>query len=151
MRSIRPNPLFSELSEDLWEREGPAVAVDWIPAVDIVETDREVTIKAEVPGMEANELNLMLQDNMLTLKGERRTEKCVSGENFHRLERACGAFSRSFEIPATVDWNRVSAELKSGLLTIILPKVEGARKRTIDVHAAQGDLSATTKLKTVKE
>jgi len=150
MKTIRPNPLFSQLSEDLWEREGP-VAVEWIPAVDIVETDREVTIKAEVPGMEANELNLILQDNTLMLRGERRTEKCTSGENFHRLERACGAFSRSFEIPATVDGNRVSAELKSGLLTIILPKLQSARKRTIAVHPAPGEFSATTKMKTVKE
>jgi HSP20 family protein len=143
----RTNPLFSELSDasrlnrffgrdDLLESEGMSGVGDWAPAVDILETDRDITIKAELPGVETKDVVVSLDNNVLTLKGERRTEREVSKENYHRMERAYGSFCRSFAIPAYVDSDNVKAEFRNGLLTITLPKKDSARGKTIEVNAA---------------
>jgi len=121
--------------DDLLEPEVSGVG-DWTPAVDILETDHEITIKAELPGVEAKDVSISLDNNVLTLKGERRTEKEIRKENYHRMERACGSFHRSFAIPAFVDSENVKAEFRNGLLTITLPKKDSAKGRSIEVNAA---------------
>jgi HSP20 family protein len=148
MGLMRTNPLFSELSgatnrlnrmfgrDDLLEPDGISGVGDWAPAVDILETDREMVIKAELPGVEGKDVAVSLDNNILTLKGERRTEKEISKENYHRMERAYGSFHRSFAIPAFVDAENVRAEFRNGLLTITLPKKDSAKGRSIEVNAA---------------
>jgi HSP20 family protein len=123
-------------SDDLLEHEGISGAGDWAPAVDILETDGEMTIKAELPGIEAKDVTISLDNNVLTLRGERRTDREISHENYHRMERAFGSFYRSFAIPAFVDVENVRAEFRNGLLTITLPKKDSAKGRSIEVNAA---------------
>jgi len=127
------NRLFNR--DDFGDGDGPRAPVDWAPAVDIVENDNDILIKAELPGIEAKDVQISLDDNVLTLKGEHRIEREVNRENYHRMERSFGSFSRSFAIPASIDGDRVTADFKNGLLTITLPKKEGSSGRTIQVNA----------------
>jgi HSP20 family protein len=148
MAVIKVNPLFADLAaindrwrrlmvrDDLFEKDEFPVTGDWVPAVDIVETDNDVVFKAELPGMEAKDVTITVANNVLTLRGARRAETNVKKENFHRMERAYGAFTRSFALPATLDHDRVVAAFKDGLLTITLPKKETVKARTIEVNAA---------------
>jgi HSP20 family protein len=108
---------------------------DWIPAVDIFETDKhEIVIKAEMPGLRKEEIDLRVENNTLTLRGERRREQEVKDEQYHRVERSFGTFSRTFSLPNTVDGNRVAAEYKDGVLTVTLPMREEAKPRQIQVQ-----------------
>lgn len=148
MALMRTNPLFTELSgvtnrlnrlfgrDDLWEGETPMGPVDWAPAVDIVESDHNILIKAELPGVEPKDVSLSLDNNVLTLRGERHSEREINRENYHRMERASGSFSRSFTIPGSIDSDRVTAQFKNGLLTITLPKKENSTGRHIQINAA---------------
>jgi HSP20 family protein len=148
MALIKMNPLFADLAaattrwhrllghDDVWEPEGLVSTGNWVPAVDILEGDREVVIKAELPGLEAKDVTIAVENNILTLKGERHAEAEVKKENYYRMERSVGAFSRSFALPGTLDSDRVTADFKNGLLTITLPKKEDVRPRNIEVRAA---------------
>ena len=108
---------------------------DWAPPVDIFENDQhEVVIKAELPGMKKEDIDLRLENNMLTIRGERKRQQEVKEENYHRVERAYGAFSRSFSLPNSVDAGRVSAEYRDGVLTVTLPPREEAKPRQIQVQ-----------------
>ena len=107
---------------------------DWIPPVDIFENEtQEVVIKAELPGLSKQDIDLRVENNTLTIRGERKRQQEVKEEQYHRVERVYGAFSRSFTVPATVDAARVSAEYKDGVLTVVLPVKEEARPRQIQV------------------
>lgn len=107
----------------------------WMPPVDIYETDdREIVLKAEVPGLKREDISLTVENSTLTLKGERRHEDGVKEDRYHRVERAYGAFSRSFTLPTTVDGARVRAEYRDGVLTVALPFREEARPRQIEVQ-----------------
>jgi HSP20 family protein len=148
MPLIKFNPFFGELAatkdrlnrlfgrDDVWDTEGLTTAGEWAPTVDIVENEHVITIKAELPGIEAKDIAVTLDNNVLTLKGERRTEKEVKKENYHRMERAYGTFARAFAFPDYVDTTNVKADFKNGLLTLTLPKKEGARSRAVEVNAA---------------
>jgi HSP20 family protein len=116
-------------------RELDAMNDAWSPAVDVFETDNEIVIKAELPGMNAKDIDIRLENNTLLLKGKRRFEKETRNENYHRVERSYGNFSRGFSLPAFVDETRVRAEYKDGLLKVILPKKEAARSKEIQVAA----------------
>jgi len=108
---------------------------DWIPPVDIFENDKhELVITAELPGMSRESIDIRLENNMLTIRGERRKASETKDEQFHRVERAYGTFSRSFSLPATVDPNKVSADYKEGVLTITLPTREESKPRQIQVQ-----------------
>ena len=108
----------------------------WAPAVDIYETaEREYVIKADLPDMKREEINVTFENNVLTLTGERKAESDVDNGTFHRTERAHGRFTRSFTLPSTVDGNRVSAAYKDGVLTVRLPQREEAKPRQIQVQA----------------
>jgi len=108
----------------------------WSPSVDIFETENEVVIKAELPGMEAKDIDIKFENNVLMLKGERRFEKETKNENYHRVERSYGNLTRSFSLPAFVDDAKVRAEYKNGLLRIVLPKKEQAKSKEIKISAA---------------
>jgi HSP20 family protein len=108
----------------------------WNPPVDIFENDNEVVIKAELPGMYAKDIDVRLENNVLTLKGERRFEKEVKEENYHRVEREYGTFSRSFALPTAVNGDKVAAEYKDGVLKIVLPKREETKPKPIKIAAA---------------
>ena len=107
---------------------------DWLPSVDIYQTDtHEIVLKAEVPGIRKEDLDLRVEDNTLTLSGSRREDKDVRKEHYHRVERAYGTFSRSFSLPSTIDTGKVRADYKDGVLTVTLPKTEEAKPKQIDV------------------
>ena len=114
----------------------------WVPAVDIFENSKqELVLKAELPDMKREDIQVVFENNTLTLKGERKFENTaadngVKQEQFHRLERAYGMFSRSFSLPSTVDASKIGAEYKNGVLTVALPFREESRPRTINVEVA---------------
>ena len=117
-----------------WEE--PLSTTTYVPSVDIFETDNEVVVKAEMPGMNANDVDVRLENNVLTLKGERHFEKDAKEENYHRIEREYGTFTRSFALPRTVNGDKVSAEYRDGILKIVLPKKEETKPKAIKVAAA---------------
>lgn len=127
----RMNRVFDESAYGGRGDSGSTAA--WNPAVDIHETANEIVVQAEVPGVEKDQIELSLENNVLTFKGERRFEKDTQEDNFHRIERAYGGFSRSFSIPTTVDESRISADYKDGVLTVTLPKTQQAKARQIAV------------------
>lgn len=116
--------------------EAPLSTTAWNPSVDIFENDNEVVIKAELPGMNAKDIEVKLENNVLVLRGERRFEKEAKEENYHRVEREYGTFSRSFSLPVAVDADKVTAEYKDGILRIVLPKKEEIKPKPIKIAAA---------------
>ncbi len=113
---------------------GEGLSRGWVPPVDIYETDQhELVIKAELPDMKREDIGVTFENNVLTLKGERKGEQQVARDRFQRLERFQGTFSRSFTLPATVDASRISATYKDGVLTIRLPQREEAKPKQITV------------------
>jgi len=105
----------------------------WSPDVDIAETDDAFVVKAELPGITKDDVKITLRDNVLTIKGEKKQEKEMKKENYHRVERCYGAFQRSFTLPATVKADKIEATYKDGVLTLTLPKVEEAKPKEIEV------------------
>jgi HSP20 family protein len=108
----------------------------WTPAVDIYEVDGGLVLKAELPDMRREDIDVSVENNTLTLKGERKLDHAIKQESFHRIERAYGNFVRSFSLPNTVDAGRIAAEYKDGVLTIKLPVREEAKARQIKIEAA---------------
>jgi HSP20 family protein len=114
---------------------GEAFGQGWVPPVDIFETDEhEVVLKAEVPDMKREDISLTFENGVLTIKGERKFDQETKRENYHRVERHHGTFSRSFTLPNTVDAGRISASYKDGVLTVRLPQREEARPKQISVN-----------------
>jgi HSP20 family protein len=128
----RMNRLFDDAGRG-WRADEPQATTTWSPAVDIFETEGEIVVKAELPGMERKDIALHLEKNVLTLKGERRFEKETKDENYHRIERSYGGFSRAFSIPATVDEEKIRADYTDGVLKIVLPKKEQAKPKQIRI------------------
>jgi HSP20 family protein len=109
----------------------------WNPAVDIFETENhDLVVKAELPGMSREQLEVVVENSTLVLKGEKKFETDVKEENYRRIERSYGSFHRSFTLPNTVDASTVSADFKNGVLTVKLPFREEAKPRTISVDVA---------------
>ncbi len=108
----------------------------WTPSVDISETGKEVVVKAEVPGMDPKEIDISLHDNLLTIRGERKQEHEEKDENFHRIERTFGTFSRAIRLPAEVDSEKIEAAYNNGVLKIHLPKTKDGSVKKIEVKAA---------------
>jgi len=109
---------------------------DWVPVVDIIETESEYLIKAELPEVKKEDVKITLQEGVLTIQGERKQEKEEKGKKFHRIERTYGTFSRSFTLPGYVDDAKVSAEFRDGVLNLHLPKSEKAKPRAIEVKVS---------------
>lgn len=109
----------------------------WVPAVDIYSNGQhELVLKAELPDMKEEEIGLTVEDNTLTLRGERKLDPEVTEEQFHRIERNYGSFARTFVLPPTVDSGKVKAEYKGGVLTVRLPLREEAKPKQIKVEVA---------------
>ena len=117
--------------------EGLMTSGAWVPAVDIYQTgDHELVLKAELPDMTREDIDITVEKGTLTIKGEKKFAADVKEEHFHRIERRYGSFSRSFALPETVDAGKVSAEYKNGVLTVRLPLREEAKPRQIKVDVA---------------
>jgi HSP20 family protein len=113
------------------------VARNWVPAVDIFENDnQEVVIKADVPEIKREDISVTFENNVLTLKGERKAEQVTKREQFQRVERHHGGFTRSFTLPNTVDATRIAASYKDGVLTITLPRREETKPKQISVNVS---------------
>jgi HSP20 family protein len=127
MEIDRLNRMFANFYGDSLDR-------GWAPPVDIYETDQhEVVLKAELPEVKREDISITFENGVLTLRGERKYENDVKRENFQRVERHYGSFSRSFTLPATVDASRISANHKDGVLTIRLPQREEAKPKQIQI------------------
>ncbi|MFN3134201.1 MAG: Hsp20/alpha crystallin family protein [Candidatus Kryptonium sp.] len=107
--------------------------ISWSPRVDISETNDEYIVRAEIPGVSKDDVKITIKDDILTISGEKKQEKESKGENFHRIERVYGSFSRSFVLPGSVKVDKVEAKFKDGVLTIKLPKVEEAKPKEIEI------------------
>ncbi|HUC42477.1 MAG TPA: Hsp20/alpha crystallin family protein [Candidatus Sulfotelmatobacter sp.] len=108
----------------------------WAPAVDIYEKGHDLVIRAEVPGIDKNDIAVDIENGVLTLRGERKRETEVSEQNAYRLERTYGTFTRSFSLPTTVDPSKVVAVYKDGVLELTVPKLEAAKPKKIEIRAA---------------
>lgn len=109
----------------------------WVPAVDIYSNGQhELVLKAELPDMKEDEIELTVENNTLTIRGEKKVATDVAEEQFHRIERSYGAFARTFALPPTVDAGKVTAEYKAGVLTVRLPLREDAKPKQIKVQIA---------------
>lgn len=118
-------------------RTGDSSNVDtsqWIPAVDIKENNSNFIILADLPGIEKKDIQIAMENNLLTLKGERLTEIKEQKENFSRVERVRGSFYRRFTLPDTADGERIQANMKKGVLEITIPKKSAAQARHIEIH-----------------
>jgi HSP20 family protein len=107
----------------------------WLPAVDVSETGDKITVKAEIPGMEAKDIEISMVGDTLTIKGEKKAEKEEKDENYHMVERSYGSFNRAMKIPAMVDAEKVEATYKNGVLTVVLPKKEEVKPKAIEIKA----------------
>lgn len=104
-----------------------------LPNIDVVDRDNEIVVRAEVPGVDKKDLSISLTDNLLTIKGESKTEKKEEKGDYHRREISSSAFARSFTLPGSVDSTKAEASLKDGVLEVTLPKAESSKKRNIEV------------------
>lgn len=125
--------LFDRFLEPKWDEF--AALGEWAPSMDISETKDSLVAKVEVPGMDPKDIQISLQENLLTIKGEKRHEKEEKDERYHRVERSYGAFTRSVRLPVAVDASRVAAGFRNGLLTVTLPKTPAAKGTTIPIKA----------------
>lgn len=114
----------------------PRTSRPWSPPVDILETDNEIVLKADVPDIDPKDIDIEVQNQTLTVKGQRQFDKTEASKGFHRIERSFGTFVRSFTVPATVDTEKVAADYRNGVLTIRLPKKEAAKPRQIKIQPA---------------
>jgi HSP20 family protein len=110
-----------------------ALGGTWAPAVDIFEHEGNLVLKAELPGIDPKDVEVHVENNVLTLRGERKFESEVKREQYHRVERAYGTFSRSFTLPNVVDTEKIKAEFKDGLLRVTLPQREEAKPKQISI------------------
>ncbi len=132
----RLNRLFNETMGRFVGNEGTRSGA-WVPSVDIYETEQDIVLTAELPGVDPKDVEATVHEGTLYLKGERKYEKEVKEESYHHVERAYGSFARSFELPASVDADKVQAEFKDGVLTLTMPKKEEARAKKIKISTAK--------------
>jgi HSP20 family protein len=125
--------LFDRLVATKWD-DYPTLG-EWCPSMDISETKDSLVVKVEVPGMDQKDIRIALQENLLTITGEKRQEKEEKEERYHRVERSYGAFTRGVRLPVGVDGSKVAATFKNGLLTVTLPKTPAAKGTTIPIKA----------------
>ena len=133
------NRLFHEAFDRSTE-EGGLTA--WAPAVDIYETEHELVVKADLPDVDPRDLDIRIENNVLTLRGERKFEKKVSEENYLRVERAYGSFSRSFSLSNSVNPEAIKADYHDGVLTLTIPKREEAKPKQIKVNVGTAAAAA---------
>ena len=128
----RMNKLFDESFTGREEEKG-LVAGAWSPSVDIHETDKELVLTAEVPGVDEDDLEVNVEGNTLSIRGKREFEKETKEEDFHRIERSYGSFYRSFTLPTNVDQDKIEANFDDGLLRITMPKKPELKPKKVNV------------------
>ncbi len=121
------SPFFRNMGEENWSLS------TWAPACDVFENDNEIVVKAELPEVKKEDVTVAIDNNVLTIRGERKFEQDVKKENYHRVERRYGEFTRSFTLPGFVDAAKVNAEFKDGILRVTMPKREEAKPKQIEV------------------
>ena len=139
------NRLFTGSMPRGFDDEGMARGA-WSPSVDIYENKEQIVLEAELPGMKREDFDLSVENNVITLRGQRQFEKKDESDNYHRVERAYGSFTRSFTLPNTVTAEGANAEYKNGVLRITLPKREETKARRIEVKG-ECDASRTIEAK----
>jgi HSP20 family protein len=133
----RLNRVFTDAYGRQGSDEGLMTSGAWVPPVDIYQNgDQELVLKAELPDMNREDIDISVDNGTLTIRGEKRLPEDVKEEQFHRIERRYGTFSRSFSLPQTIDPGKVAAEYKQGVLTVRLPLREEAKPRSIKVDVA---------------
>ena len=137
------NRLFSTNLTRAFGDEGIARGA-WAPSVDIYENKDQIVLEAELPGMKQEHFDLSIENNVITLRGERRFEKMDETDNYHRVERSYGSFTRSFTLPQTVSAEGATAEYNNGVLRVTLPKREETKARRIQVTGTGGDTQQKT-------
>ncbi len=133
------NRLFGNVLEHSSEESN---LTSWAPAVDIYETEHELVVKADLPEVDPKELDIRVENNLLTIRGERKFEKKVNEENYLRVERAYGSFSRNFSLANTVNSEAIKAEYQNGVLTLTIPKREEAKPKQIKVNVGTPAVAA---------
>src|SRR5688572_3581521 len=111
----------------------------WAPSVDIFEDKDKLILEAELPGMSRDDFEISVENNIITLRGERRFEKKTEGDNYHRVERSYGSFTRSFTLPQTVTADGANADFENGVLRVSLPKREETKARRIEISGSGSD------------
>jgi len=141
------NRIFSSTLPRLFNGEEGLLGGSWTPGVDIYEDQNSITLEADLPGVKPGDFNLSIENYRLTLSGERKFEKENKGDNWRRVERSYGSFTRTFSLPSTVNVDRVNAEFKDGVLRVTLPKREEVKARQIQVSVtdAKGAKAAEAK------
>ena len=121
----------------------PRASRPWSPAVDVLENEQELILKADIPDVNPKDIDVQVENQTLTIKGNRQFERETGSKGgYHRIERSFGNFVRSFAVPSTVDTEKVGADYKQGVLTVRLPKKEAAKPRQIKIDAAAQDVKS---------
>ena len=119
-------------------RTDESALTTWAPSVDIYETENELVLKADLPEVAEKDIDIHVENNMLTVRGERKFEQKVKEENYLRVERAYGSFSRSFSLPNTVDSDAIKADYKNGVLTVVMPKRAESKPKQVKITTSNG-------------
>jgi HSP20 family protein len=127
------NRLFNTLFDSASPINGRAVARRWSPAMDVVETDDHFVVKADLPGLSENDVKIEVDDNVLTIAGQRKAEHEHKGQGYYRVERSWGSFSRSLTLPEGVDADGIQANFDSGVLEVRIPKPEQQKPRKVEI------------------
>lgn len=138
------NRFFNEALTNFMNAEEPTQKKGWAPPVDIYETAQSLVLKSELPGIDPKDVEVRIDNGTLYLKGERKQEKDVKEEHYHRVERSYGSFMRTFTLPSSVDTDNVKAEYKDGVLTLTLAKKEEAKPKTIKINVTQSSQAAAS-------
>lgn len=134
---------INRLFNDAFDRTGDESNLSaWAPAVDIYETEHELVVKADLPDIDPKDLDIRVENNILTIRGERRFEKKVNEESYLRVERSFGSFARSFTLSNTVNSDAIKAEYQNGVLTLSIPKREEAKPKQIKVNVTAPAVAA---------
>ena len=136
----RMNRIFDEAFHGVNRTAGEedwSLGGSWAPVVDIYEQGGDIVLKAELPGIDPKDVDILVENNMLTLRGERKLDSEVKRESYHRVERAYGTFTRSFTLPNVVDTERIKAECRDGVLRVTLPQKEEAKPKQINISVSK--------------
>jgi HSP20 family protein len=134
---------LNRVFNDVFERAGDeSNLTSWAPAADIFETEHELVVKADLPDVDPKDLDIRVENNILTIRGERKFEKKVSEDKYLRVERAYGSFSRSFSLANTVNAEAIKADYQNGVLTLTIPKREEAKPKQIKVNVGTPAMAA---------
>ena len=134
---------INRVFQDVFERAGEESSLTaWAPAVDIYETEHELVVKADLPDIDPKDLDIRVENNILTIRGERKFEKKVNEDNYLRVERSYGAFARSFTLTNAVNADAIKADYQNGVLTLTIPKREEAKPKQIKVNVGTPAMAA---------